>query len=73
MMHAEAVKNVVAVLALHSIEGQSILETSCSDYHTYALLPTALLFEGRVYGKTGWNSDTGRACFKTGVPLATAI
>lgn len=34
--------------------------------------PTALLFEGRTYGRSGHNSDTFRVYYRTDVQFATA-
>lgn len=80
MKTAVAVTNAIPVLLHHHIkEGGGrgvedyIIETTCVDYDAYKALPTAVRFEGRLYTKTGWNSDTGLACYKTGRPFAVAV
>ena len=35
------------------------------SYASYAALPAALRFGGRTYGKCGWDSDKGIACYST--------
>jgi hypothetical protein len=68
--------NGIAVLnfgLLPSPDDNCFLETSCLDFDAYKKLPDVLAFAGDKYVKTGWNSDTGRACFKTGRPFAVAV
>jgi len=42
-------------------------------YGSFKKLPAALEYEGRIYGKSGFNSDKNRAYYKAGVPLARRI
>ena len=68
----------VAIEAIDIIQQSKIgpvfvLETSCRDYEHYSNLPVAVSYNCRVYVKTGWSSDTYRACYKTGVPYAVPI
>lgn len=44
-----------------------------NGYYTYEnlqKLPKVLKYDGRVYVRTGWNSDVGRAYYRTGLPVA---
>jgi hypothetical protein len=36
----------------------------------YLAMPPAVTFEGRTFGKTGWNSDTGRVYYRDDRPVA---
>lgn len=69
MIDAQAVDRV-RVLAIHKLQGVTILETSCEGYEAFRRLPPAVTWEGLELGKTGWNSDTGRACYKSDAALA---
>jgi len=55
------------------IDGQTIAEVTCRDYDEYAMLPEAIELSGEILGKTGWSSDTGYACYKTGILLGRII
>lgn len=68
-MKAEAVQ-VVHVTSYHYIAGDRILETPCHNYEQYSKLPEVVTYQGMLYGKTGWSSDTASACYKTGVRIA---
>ena len=70
-MNARAESRYIRVLQSTYIEGQHIAEVECNDFDFYMGLPSVLEFQGRLFGKTGWNSDTGKACYKTGVPMAS--
>ena len=39
-------------------------------YGSWKKLPAVVYFEGREYGKTGYNSDTNLAYFSTGAKIA---
>lgn len=70
MMKAKVVDDALVLLAVHKIEGEVVLETTCRDYDHYVTLPQVVEYEGRECGKTGWSSDTNRACYKSGVMIA---
>ena len=63
----------IAVLASYVLDGQQIIEVTCADFDAYKALPDAVEWCGKILGKTGWNSDLGKACYKMGVSLAKAI
>lgn len=69
-MFAQAAYEYVRLLSLYFIEGQYVAEVSCSDFDDYKALPDAIKYDGKVLGKTGWNSDSCKACYKSGVALA---
>lgn len=64
----------VLVTAAYALDGQHWLETRIApdDYAAFEALPNALEFQGRRYGKSGWNSDTGRVAYRTGSRFALA-
>jgi hypothetical protein len=72
-MKAKAITDAIVVSASHIIEGETILETSCSDFEHFCSLPSVVVFEGRVCGKSAWSSDTNRACYKSGMRVAYAV
>jgi hypothetical protein len=72
-MLAQVVPDAIVILTYHILPGEIILETSCPDYETFKRLPQAVSFDGQVCGKTGWNSDRGIACYKSGCPIASKV
>jgi hypothetical protein len=46
---------------------------SDDPYRSFKKLPDAVEYEGRVYGKTGYDSDRNRAYYSTGARIARAI
>lgn len=69
-MKATAIESI-EVINTWEIEGEQGFETPCVDYLAWCGLPAAATIDGSVYyAKTGWNSDTGRACYKTGRKFA---
>lgn len=72
-MKAKEIKGTVPVLNQFFFDNEHSFETSCLDYDDYERLPNAVELDGRMYVKTGWNSDRGRAYYKTGRPVAKAI
>lgn len=73
MKTAKRILDVIPVLAEHVIGKDYILETVCEDYDGYKELPNVVRYFGRVYTKTGWNSDRGLACYKTAAFYAVAV
>jgi hypothetical protein len=72
MSVATAILNSLVVLNHGTLDGECFAVVSCGDYSIYKALPAAVTFQGRAYGRTGWNSDTGHAYYKTGQPFAVA-
>lgn len=74
-MMAEVTKEYV-VVRRHEVhpDGVHCLILSCENgYDTYKHLPDVLRYEERLYGKTGWNSDSLVAYYKTDVKLAEVV
>jgi hypothetical protein len=59
------ITNALTVLVAYPMDGHYWLEVPCEDYDALKALPHALAFEGRTYGRTGWDSDKRRAYYST--------
>lgn len=44
-----------------------------APYGSFKKLPAAVEYEGRIYGKSGYNSDRNKAYYKAGLPLARRV
>lgn len=73
-MNANPVTNLIHVLYAGKIlENEWFLEVSCNDFDEYKRLPKALKYDTKFYGLTGWNSDYGKAFYKTSAMRNMAI
>jgi hypothetical protein len=70
---AYPVAGVLVVLSAFPLGSDFVLEVAASDYYTYNRLPDVVEYDGRRYGKTGWNSDVGLAYYKTSAKIATVV
>ena len=73
MATATPIQKAIPVISSWEVEGTHGLETPCSDYGEYIGLPAAVEYQGRRYGKTGWNSDKDLAYYQTSKNFALAI
>ena len=71
-MKATALKNTVVLNSIHMIGGESVFQTVCRDFEMFCQLPEVIEYNGIVAGKTGWNSDTGFACYRSRLNFARA-
>lgn len=65
--------NAIAIVSEHTIDGQLVIQTNCPTFDTFAALPDVVEYKGQHLVKTGWSSDSGFACYKTGMPFAKTI
>ena len=72
-MQASIVRNSVMLQSTAIIEGVLCLVVDCADFDAYKGLPAALSYEGRVCGKTGWNSDKNVAYFQSNRTVAFIV
>lgn len=78
-MKAKVIHDAISIIGAHIIDGEVVLETTCRDFDHFCALPAAVSFEEAtgvpvcVCGKTGWSSDTNRACYKSGAKLAYKV
>jgi len=49
-----------------------ILTTRCDDYDHFASLPDVVQYNGQIFGKTGWNSDSEKAYYRNDAKVALA-
>ena len=73
MSHAVAIPNVYIPAASQKIDGEYWL-MFCNEgtFQAFKAMPNGLMYEGRLYGKRGWNSDTRTVHYKE-IPLAVAV
>lgn len=69
---AVPVPNGVAVESSYYAFGSHWLTISVgvNNYEGFESSPVGLTFDGRTYGRTGWNSDNGRVYYSTGMKFA---
>lgn len=72
-MKTAKVVQAVVVLAAARVGNTEVIEVGCADFDAYKVLPQAVELDGRVYGLTGWSSDTGRACYRTDARVAKVV
>lgn len=63
--------NAISVIPT-SYAGTTILTTKVEGYEGYAALPQVVEYQGGIYCRTGWNSDTMLAYYKQGGLYAVA-
>ena len=73
MPKARAIVDSVTVVQAYDYEGIGFLATYCGDYEHFAQLPAAVTFEGRAFGKAGWNSDRFVAYYRTDRKFALSL
>jgi len=72
-MEAKANHSYIPVVYAATCEGTQTVAVVCADYDYYRTLPGAVEFEGRIHGRTGWDSDKRLAYFKSNVPVARKV
>lgn len=72
-MKAKSVDGAVSVNLAYGLGGEHIFETDCVDFDQFRELPQVVEFENETYVKTGWNSDSETAFYKTGRRVAKAV
>lgn len=61
----------IEVIEQQFYEGIGFIKVPCHDFAEFRRLPAAINFEGKAYGKSGWNSDHNVAYYRTDKPFAT--
>ena len=73
-MQSQSLQNAVNIITSETLPcGAKCLTTDCDGHEGFFRLPKAVLFEGRVYGLSGWNSDKNKAYFRTDKQVAFGI
>lgn len=75
---AKAAKPVADLVAVEpsTCDGDYFLTVDidpADPYGSFKKLPAGLEYEGRLYGKSGYNSDRNKAYYKAGLPLARRV
>ena len=70
---AAGAARIIESQTLDAETGLKCITTPCADWLELRILPSAVVFEGRLYGKTGWNSDKHVAHYRTDAQIATPI
>jgi hypothetical protein len=84
---AKPVNGAIVIQVAQFYDGELVLETVCRGYDHYVSLPDVVEYQGEaslplagfvkvsatVCGKTGWSSDSGYACYKSGACIAYAV
>ena len=73
MRATSIVDSIQVIEASHLGNNVYYFTVTCFDHDTYEKLPAGAEYDGRVYGKIGWNSDSCIACYKTGVKFARVV
>jgi hypothetical protein len=59
----------ITAIFVGPIEGTMCATVDCTDYDHFRALPQVVSFQGTRMGKTGWNSDSHRACYQSNATL----
>ena len=65
--------SAITITAVHKLNGETVLETTCNDYEEYQKLPQVVSYEGIICGKTGWSSDRNYACYRSSAKIAKVV
>lgn len=55
------------------IEGTLCIMVYCPDYDHFRQLPQVVSYQGTLCGKTGWNSDSGRAAYQSNAQVVKKV
>lgn len=75
-MNANPVKNALVVDAVENCGNVIFLTVSLGGgehwdmYQCYCRLPNVVEFNGKLFGKSCWNSDNGRAYYRSDLKIA---
>ena len=76
MAKAQAIKDAVIITGgPYFIDGDWWVDArvDANDYCAFRAMPKAISFEGRTYGLSAWNSDTGRVAYTTRTMVARKV
>lgn len=55
----------LVVPAVYTMDGITVAEVDCRDFGEFRRLPAAIRLGRLTMGRAGWNSDRGRAYYRT--------
>ena len=73
MFSVKVVPNALVAVAVHLCDGVTCVVAECADFEAYKALPSVVEYKGLLCGKTGWNSDTGRAFYSSSANVLKAV
>lgn len=73
MEQATVISDTIPIISTWTLGGDLGFNTDCIDYEQWTQLPVAVKYNGNTYVKTGWNSDTGLACYKVSNNFAVGV
>ncbi len=72
-LRVEGIKDAVPIRSYEELpDGVRVLILDCADWKALQALPKVLKFNNELYGRTGWNSDSHVAFFRTDANIAFA-
>ncbi len=69
-MKAKEERDYIVVACRGQLPSAEVLEVDCKSADLFDSLPAVVSFQGRLFGKTGWNSDRNRAYYRTDALIA---
>ena len=72
-MQAKIEKEYIKLLCFYALGDDYVAEVNCKNYDEYESLPSVIRYNNFLMGKTGWNSDTWKCCYKNNVMIAKRI
>lgn len=75
-MNANPVKNAVVIESVENCENITFLTVDLGGgehwdmYQSYCRLPNVVEHNGKLFGKSCWNSDNGRAYYRSDLKIA---
>jgi hypothetical protein len=61
---AQGLENALFILLVEQFDGTTCLKVRCTGFEHFMQLPAAVMYDDRIFGKTGWNSDRGEAYYR---------
>jgi len=66
MKTAKPLENALIVKSVETLpDGVKVVTLDCRDWAAFGQSPSALEYDGEVFGRTGWNSDTHIVYYRT--------
>lgn len=72
-MKVEVVQGMMVAENVAVVEGNTCIVVYCKDHDYFRALPAVVSYNGILCGKTGYNSDTERACYQSNATLLRVV
>lgn len=70
---AKIEQGYLSIDSMATVDGVLCLVVTCNDYDHYKSLPAVVSYNGRLCGKTGWNSDNCRCYYQSNATIAKVV